>query len=129
AFLVVLCSNLRSCSHSEEDRPEEETVSGEEDEGEDERKRQKLLEAIRSLGGKRKKALGERSEAAGHMSEFSVNPDGGPGKVQLSDLIGSLEKTSAVPAKSRKQLKNLQLSEKTIESPLSKQETERIQRD
>ncbi|XP_014823852.1 PREDICTED: U3 small nucleolar RNA-associated protein 14 homolog A-like, partial [Poecilia mexicana] len=111
------------------DRAEEETVSGEEDEGEDERKRQKLLEAIRSLGGKRKKALGERSEAAGHMSEFSVNPDGGPGKVQLSDLIGSLEKTSAVPAKSRKQLKNLQLSEKTIESPLSKQETERIQRD
>uniref|UniRef100_A0A087YSC1 UTP14C small subunit processome component n=1 Tax=Poecilia formosa TaxID=48698 RepID=A0A087YSC1_POEFO len=111
------------------DRGEEETVSGEEDEGEDERKRQKLLEAIRSLGGKRKKALGERSEAAGHMSEFSVNPDGGPGKVQLSDLIGSLEKTSAVPAKSRKQLKNLQLSEKTIESPLSKQETERIQRD
>ncbi|XP_032424188.1 U3 small nucleolar RNA-associated protein 14 homolog A [Xiphophorus hellerii] len=111
------------------DKAEEETMSSEEDEGEDERKRQKLLEGIRSLGGKRKKALGERSEAAGQMSEFSVNPDGGPGKVQLSDLIGSLEKTPAVPAKSKKQLKNLQRSKKTIESPLSKQETERIQRD
>ncbi|XP_054878345.1 U3 small nucleolar RNA-associated protein 14 homolog A-like [Poeciliopsis prolifica] len=111
------------------DAAEEETMSSEEDEGLDERKRQKLLEAIRSLGGKRKKALGERSEAAGQMSEFSVNPDGGPDKVQLSDLIGSLEKIPAVPAKSRKQLKNLQRSKKTIESPLSKQETERIQRD
>uniref|UniRef100_A0A3B5LJS5 Uncharacterized protein n=1 Tax=Xiphophorus couchianus TaxID=32473 RepID=A0A3B5LJS5_9TELE len=108
--------------------PAPKTMSSEEDEGEDERKRQKLLEGIRSLGGKRKKALGERSEAAGQMSEFSVNPDGGPGKVQLSDLIGSLEKTPAVPAKSKKQLKNLQRSKKTIESPLSKQETERIQR-
>ncbi|PWA18814.1 hypothetical protein CCH79_00020494 [Gambusia affinis] len=111
------------------DRAEEETMSSEEDDGEDERKRQKLLEAIRSLGGKRKKALGERSEAAGQMSEFSVNPDAGPGKVQLSDLIGSLEKTPAVPAKSKKQLKNLQRSKKTVDSPLSKQDTERIQRD
>ncbi|KAM4730645.1 LOW QUALITY PROTEIN: U3 small nucleolar RNA-associated protein 14 homolog A [Anableps anableps] len=111
------------------DRAEEDIRSSEEDEGEDERKRQKLLEAIRCLGGKRNKALGERSEAAIHMSEFSVNTDGGPGKVQLSDLIGSLEETPAVPAKSRKQLKHLKCTKKTIESPLSKQETERIQRD
>lgn len=111
------------------DRAGEDISSSEEDKGKDERKRQKLLEAIRTLGGKRKKPLGERSEAAVQMSEFSVDTDGGLGMVQLSDLIGSLEKTPAVPAKSRKQLKNLQRTKKTIESPLSKQETERIQRD
>ncbi|XP_012737264.2 U3 small nucleolar RNA-associated protein 14 homolog A [Fundulus heteroclitus] len=99
-----------------------------EDEGEDERKRQKLLQAISALGGKRKKALGERSEAAVDMSEFSVNPEDGPGKVQLSDLMGTLEKTPAVPAKTRKLLENLQRNKKTVDSPLSKQETERIQR-
>ncbi|KAM4560592.1 U3 small nucleolar RNA-associated protein 14 homolog A [Fundulus diaphanus] len=109
-------------------RAEGDIGSSEEDEGEDERKRQKLLQAISALGGKRKKALGERSEAAVDMSEFSVNPEDGPGKVQLSDLMGTLEKTPAVPAKTRKLLKNLQRTKKTIDSPLSKQETEKIQR-
>ncbi|XP_015253942.1 PREDICTED: U3 small nucleolar RNA-associated protein 14 homolog A-like [Cyprinodon variegatus] len=111
------------------DGAEEEVTSSEEDEGQDERKRQKLLEAISALGGKRKKTLGERSEAAVHMSEFSVNTEGGPGKVELADLIGSLEKTSAVPNKRKKELKKMQHINKTLDSPLSKQETERIQRD
>ncbi|XP_041638329.1 U3 small nucleolar RNA-associated protein 14 homolog A [Cheilinus undulatus] len=114
----------------EEDLNENITSEEEEDEdGEDERKRLKLLEAISSLGGKRKKTLGERSEATVQMSEFSVNADGEGEKVDLSDLIGSLEKTPAVPSKTKKQLKTLQQNKKTIESPLSKQETERIQRD
>ncbi|KAI9527584.1 hypothetical protein NQZ68_028806 [Dissostichus eleginoides] len=101
----------------------------EEDGGKDERKRQKLLEAISALGGKRQKKLGERSEAAVLMSEFTVNAEGEGDKIDLSDLIGSMEKTSAVPAKTKKQLKNLQHTNKTIECPLSKQESERIQRD
>ncbi|XP_029314613.1 U3 small nucleolar RNA-associated protein 14 homolog A [Cottoperca gobio] len=101
----------------------------EEDGGEDERKRQKLLEAISVLGGKRQKKLGERSEAAVQMSEFTVNAEGQGDKIDLSDLIGTMDKTSAVPAKTKKQLKNLQRTKKTIECPISKQESERIQRD
>uniref|UniRef100_UPI003AB06A4A U3 small nucleolar RNA-associated protein 14 homolog A n=1 Tax=Centroberyx gerrardi TaxID=166262 RepID=UPI003AB06A4A len=102
---------------------------GEEESGEDERKHQKLLEAISSLGGKKKKKLGERSEAAVQMSEFTVNAEGEGDKIDLSDLIGTMDKTPAVSNKTKKQLKNLQQSQKTIECPLSKQETQRIQRD
>uniref|UniRef100_A0A3B4T2A7 UTP14C small subunit processome component n=1 Tax=Seriola dumerili TaxID=41447 RepID=A0A3B4T2A7_SERDU len=109
----------------------EETSQGyeEEEDGRDERKRQKLLEAISSLGGKRKKKLGERSEAAVQMSEFTVNAEGEGDKVDLSDLIRTMDKNPTVPAKTKKQLKTLQQSSKTVECPLSKQETERIQRD
>ncbi|XP_034418310.1 U3 small nucleolar RNA-associated protein 14 homolog A [Cyclopterus lumpus] len=103
-------------------------MSSEED-CEDERKRRKLLEAISALGGKRKKKLGERSEASVQMSEFTVKADGEGDKIDLSDLIGTMGKTSAVPAKTKKQLKNLQRGKKTIECPLSKQESQRIQRD
>ncbi|KAL6101088.1 utp14a [Pungitius sinensis] len=96
---------------------------------EDERKRQKLLEAISALGSKRKKTLRERSEPSVQMSEFTVKADGEGDKIDLSDLIGTVEKTSAVPAKTKKQLKNLQRSTKPIACPLSKQESQRIQRD
>ncbi|XP_076602522.1 U3 small nucleolar RNA-associated protein 14 homolog A [Chaetodon auriga] len=117
----------------EDFREADENITSEEEEeeedAEDERKRQKLLEAISSLGGKRKKTLGERSEAAVQMSEFTVTADGEGDKVDLSDLIGSMEKTPAVPTKTKKQLKSLQRAKKTIACPLSKQESERIQRD
>ncbi|XP_040913880.1 U3 small nucleolar RNA-associated protein 14 homolog A [Toxotes jaculatrix] len=114
----------------EENRNEaDENISSEEEDGEDERRRQKLLEAISAIGGKRKKKLGERSEAAVQMSEFTVNAEGEGEKIDLSDLIGTMDKTPAVPAKTKKQLKNLQQSKTTIECPLSKQESERIQRD
>ncbi|XP_070694055.1 U3 small nucleolar RNA-associated protein 14 homolog A [Pempheris klunzingeri] len=109
----------------------DENITSEEDEegGEDERKHQKLLEAISALGGKRKKRLGERSEAAVQMSEFTINAEGEGEKIDLSDLIGTMEKTPAVSTKAKKQLRNLQQSKKTIECPLTKQESERIQRD
>uniref|UniRef100_A0A667ZG94 UTP14A small subunit processome component n=1 Tax=Myripristis murdjan TaxID=586833 RepID=A0A667ZG94_9TELE len=104
----------------------DENITSEEEE--DERKHQKLLEAISALGGKKKKKLAERSEAAVQMSEFTVNAEGEGDKIDLSDLIGTLNKTPAVPKKTKKQLQNLQ-TKNTIESPLSKQESERIQRD
>uniref|UniRef100_A0A3B4WDK2 UTP14A small subunit processome component n=1 Tax=Seriola lalandi dorsalis TaxID=1841481 RepID=A0A3B4WDK2_SERLL len=117
-------------SSKEEDLNEaDENITSEEEDGRDERKRQKLLEAISSLGGKRKKKLGERSEAAVQMSEFTVNAEGEGDKVDLSDLIRTMDKNPTVPAKTKKQLKTLQQSSKTVECPLSKQETERIQRD
>ncbi|XP_068185262.1 U3 small nucleolar RNA-associated protein 14 homolog A [Antennarius striatus] len=108
----------------------DENIPSEEDESEeDERKRQKLLEAISSLGGQRRKTLGERSEAAVQMSEFTVNADGERDKVDLSDLIGTMEKTPNVSNKTKRQLEHLKKGGVTVECPLSKQESERIQRD
>ncbi|XP_037542678.1 U3 small nucleolar RNA-associated protein 14 homolog A [Nematolebias whitei] len=107
---------------------DDEDVSSAEDEEENERKHQKLLEAISALGGK-KRTLGERSEAATHMSEFTVSAEGGSDKVELSDLIRTVEAVPAVSARSRKQLKELQQSRRTVDCPLSKQETQRIHRD
>lgn len=122
-------------AYDEEDDEEihDEDITSEEVQEEhdgDERRRQKLLEAIGALGGrKRRTHVGERSEAAVNMSEFSVTADGEGDRVQLSELIGTMEKTPAVPNRSTKQLKVLQRSNKTVESPLSRQESDRIQRD
>lgn len=107
----------------------DELITSEEEEGDDERRRQKLLEAVMALGGKRKKKLGERSEAAVQMSEFTVNAEVEDNKINLTDLISSMQTTPAVPNKTKKQLKNLQQGKKAVECPLSRQETERIQRD
>ncbi|CAL8265935.1 unnamed protein product [Lota lota] len=101
-----------------------------EDEGgsDDERKHQKLLEAISALGGKKKRKLAERSEATIQISEFSVDAKGEGDKINLSDLIQTIAKTSAVSAQTKSHLKKLKLKDKTVDSPLSKPETERIQR-
>ncbi|XP_049596714.1 U3 small nucleolar RNA-associated protein 14 homolog A [Syngnathus scovelli] len=109
----------------------DETIASDlEQDSDDERKRLKLVEAISSLGGaKRKKKLGERSEPAVQKSEFTVNAEGEGDKINLTDLLNSMNKVSAVSNNSKKQLKNLQRSKKTIECPLSRQESERIQRD
>ncbi|XP_060944434.1 U3 small nucleolar RNA-associated protein 14 homolog A [Limanda limanda] len=134
-----------SCEESEKKKhvvydEEEERLNGadvnitseeeEEDDGHnDERKRQKLLEAINALGVQRKKKLAERSEASVYMSDFTVTAEGEGDKMDLSELIVTVEKNPGVPAKTKKQLKNLEQSKKTIECSLSKQESERIQRD
>ncbi|XP_049321179.1 U3 small nucleolar RNA-associated protein 14 homolog A [Astyanax mexicanus] len=109
---------------------DENVISASEDEegSEDERKHTKLLEAISSLGGRRRMKQTERSEASLQVSEFSVAADGAGEKVELSDLLGTMEKTPGAPNKTKKQLKNLQNRKDTLELPLSKQETEKIQR-
>ncbi|KAI5615751.1 U3 small nucleolar RNA-associated protein 14-like A [Silurus asotus] len=94
----------------------------------DDRKHTKLLEAISSLGGKRRRMQAERSEASLQVSEFSVNAEGAGEKVQLSDLLGTVEKTPGAPNKTKKQLRNLQNLKETLELPLSRQQTEKIQR-
>ncbi|XP_028292174.1 U3 small nucleolar RNA-associated protein 14 homolog A [Gouania willdenowi] len=113
----------------EEEEEEDEVRSDDEDSDEDERKRHKLVEAIRALSGKRKKPLVERSEAAVLMSEFTVAPGSDGDRVQLSELIGTVEQTPSVPSRATKQLKNLEHSNRTVECPLSRQESERIHRD
>ncbi|CAL8240824.1 unnamed protein product [Merluccius merluccius] len=95
----------------------------------DERKHRKLLEAISALGGKKKRKLAERSEATIQISEFTVDAKGEGDRIDLSDLIQSMTKTPAVSAQAKTHLKKLRLREKTVDSPLSKPETERIQRD
>nr|XP_057937565.1 U3 small nucleolar RNA-associated protein 14 homolog A [Doryrhamphus excisus] len=107
----------------------EANTDGEEEGSDDERRRQKLLESISSLGSKKKKKLFERSEASAQMSEFTVIAEGEGVKVNMSDLIKSLDQVPNVSVKAKKQLKNLQQSRKAITCPLSKEESERIQRD
>ncbi|KAK3508978.1 hypothetical protein QTP70_015400 [Hemibagrus guttatus] len=115
----------------EELSPDEENmISASEDEegSDDDRKHAKLLEAISSLGGKRRRMQAERSEASLQVSEFSVNAEGAGEKIQLSDLLGSMEKVPGAPNTTKKQLRNLQNSKETLELPLSRQQTEKIQR-
>lgn len=115
----------------EELSPDEENmISASEDEEDidDDRKHTKLLEAISSLGGKRRRMQAERSEASQQVSEFSVNAEGAGEKVKLSDLLGCAEETPGAPSKTKKQLRKLQNSKETLELPLSRQQTEKIQR-
>uniref|UniRef100_A0A673GL95 U3 small nucleolar RNA-associated protein 14 homolog A-like n=1 Tax=Sinocyclocheilus rhinocerous TaxID=307959 RepID=A0A673GL95_9TELE len=94
----------------------------------DERKHKKLLEAISSMGGRKRKKQSERSEASVQVSEFFVNAEGTGEKVNISDLLGTVEKTSGASNKTKKQLRNLQNSKGTLALPLNKQQTEKIQR-
>ncbi|XP_045151803.1 U3 small nucleolar RNA-associated protein 14 homolog A-like [Echinops telfairi] len=72
--------SLLALSQQEElvDLPKDYPLSASEDEGENdgERKHQKLLEAISSLGGKNRWKLTERSEASLKVSEFNVSSEG-----------------------------------------------------
>ncbi|XP_067263920.1 U3 small nucleolar RNA-associated protein 14 homolog A isoform X3 [Chanodichthys erythropterus] len=115
----------------EEELPSEDepAISASEDEegSDDERKHNKLLEAISSMGG-RKRKQNERSEASLQVSEFFVNAEGTGEKVMLSDLLGTVEKTPGTSNKTKKQLRKLENSKDTLDLPLNKQETEKIQR-
>lgn len=44
----------------------------------------------------------------------------------LSDLLGTVEKTSGTSNKTKKQLRKLENSKATLELPLNKQETEKV---
>ncbi|KAI2664036.1 hypothetical protein H4Q32_002154 [Labeo rohita] len=81
-----------------------------------------------SCSSKIRKKQKERSEASVQVSEFFVNAEGTGEKVNLSDLLKTIEKTSVASNKTKKQLKNLQDSKQTLELPLNKQQTEKIQR-
>lgn len=109
--------------------PEQAISASEDEEGsEDERKHNKLLEAISSMGGRKRKKQSERSEASVQVSEFFVNAEGAGDKINLSDLLGVVEKTSGASNKTKKQLRNLQSTKETLELPLNKQQKEKIQR-
>uniref|UniRef100_A0A8C6UUT0 UTP14C small subunit processome component n=1 Tax=Neogobius melanostomus TaxID=47308 RepID=A0A8C6UUT0_9GOBI len=78
----------------------------------------------RLLGrGHRSTRLEERSEAALLVSEFGANAEGDGAKIELSDLLPTASK------KAQKQIETLKKSNRTLDTPLSRQETERIHRD
>ncbi|TRY86703.1 hypothetical protein DNTS_028785 [Danionella cerebrum] len=114
----------------EEDLLAEPAISASEDEesSDNERKHGKLLEAISSLGARKRKKQSERSEASLQVSEFSVNAEGAGEKISLSDLLVTVEKTSGTSNKTKKQLKNLKSGKETLDAPLNKQQAEKIQR-
>uniref|UniRef100_A0A3B4AFY5 Uncharacterized protein n=1 Tax=Periophthalmus magnuspinnatus TaxID=409849 RepID=A0A3B4AFY5_9GOBI len=77
----------------EEDLNPEISADEEEANEEDERKRNKLVQAISSMGGgHRSTRLEERSEAVIQVSEFGVNAVGEGSKIELSDLIPTATK-------------------------------------
>ncbi|XP_078403190.1 U3 small nucleolar RNA-associated protein 14 homolog A isoform X1 [Cetorhinus maximus] len=104
------------------------TASEDEDDSDDERKHQKLLEAISSLSGKKKKKLAERTEASLQVSEFTVSSEGANEKIELSDLLGTIQPSSSSLDSVKKQLKIFEKTNKTLDLPLSKQQSEKIQR-
>ncbi|KAM4020270.1 U3 small nucleolar RNA-associated protein 14 homolog A [Anomaloglossus baeobatrachus] len=106
----------------------EQPVSASEDEDDDDakRKHQKLLEAISALGGKKRKKLSERTEAGLQVSEFGISAEGVGEKISLTDLIDPIKKVTPLSTV-KKQLNKLKET-KSVELPLSKEETQKIQR-
>ncbi|XP_075692716.1 U3 small nucleolar RNA-associated protein 14 homolog A [Rhinoderma darwinii] len=102
------------------------SASEDEEDSDAERKHQKLLEAISALGGKKRKKLLERTEAGLQVSEFGISAEGAGEKINITDLIEPVKKENAL-SKVKKQLNKLQET-KSVELPLSKEETQKIQR-
>ncbi|KAH0513548.1 U3 small nucleolar RNA-associated protein 14-like protein B [Microtus ochrogaster] len=122
-------ADLLALSQQEElmDLPNHSPLSTSEDEGDSdgERKCQKLLEAVSSLGGKSRWKLSERSEATLRVSEFNVTCDGSGEKLVLSDLLEPATALSSLAAV-KKQL--LRVKPKTLAVPLDKREADQILR-
>ncbi|XP_072126765.1 U3 small nucleolar RNA-associated protein 14 homolog A [Mobula birostris] len=104
------------------------TASEDEDGSDDERKHQKLLEAISSLGDKKRKKKTERTEASLQISEFTVSSEGTNEKIELSDLVGNIQPSSSSLNKVKKQLTKFEKTNKPLDLPLNKQQSEKIQR-
>ncbi|KAG9462699.1 hypothetical protein GDO78_023289, partial [Eleutherodactylus coqui] len=96
------------------------------DDGDGERRHQKLLEAISALGGKKRKKLAERTEAGLQVSEFGISAKGAGEKINLADLVNPVKKVTPL-TKVKKQLNKLQETS-SVELPLSKEESQKIQR-
>ncbi|XP_052605942.1 U3 small nucleolar RNA-associated protein 14 homolog B-like [Peromyscus californicus insignis] len=123
-------AELLPLSHQDElvDLSNHYPLSTSEDEGDSdgERKCQKLLEAVSSLGGKKSWKLAERSEASLMVSEFNVTSEGSGEKLVLSDLLESATALSSLTAV-KKQL--LRSRSKTLAVPLDKKEADQILRE
>ncbi|XP_068697898.1 U3 small nucleolar RNA-associated protein 14 homolog A-like isoform X3 [Montipora foliosa] len=108
-----------------------ESASEDEQDSGDEKKHADLLKDISSLGSsgeKRNKHLPQRSEPSNKVSEFHLSAvKDKEEQVELSDLIGSLSKSSE-HGKLKKKLVGMQKNSGTLDVPLSKPEAQKIQR-
>ncbi|CAM5139955.1 unnamed protein product [Eretmochelys imbricata] len=104
-------------------------VSASEDEGDDneERRHCQLLEAVSSLAGKKRRKLAERTEASVQVSEFNLSCEGIGEKLVLPELLGSIRASSSLGIV-KKQLNRVK-QKKSLELPLSKEESERVVRE
>ncbi|XP_037765063.1 U3 small nucleolar RNA-associated protein 14 homolog A isoform X2 [Chelonia mydas] len=104
-------------------------VSASEDEGDDneERRHRQLLEAVSSLAGKKRRKLAERTEASVQVSEFNLSCEGIGEKLVLPELLGSIRASSSLGTV-KKQLNRVK-QKKSLELPLSKEESERVVRE
>ncbi|NWR54160.1 UT14A protein, partial [Bucorvus abyssinicus] len=100
-----------------------------EDEGQEdgERRHQRLLEAVSSLSGRRRRKLVERTEASAQVSEFNVSCKGAAEKLVLSELLQPIRPRSALSSV-RKELCRVK-QKKAVELPLSKEEAKRVVRE
>ncbi|MEE6521831.1 hypothetical protein FKM82_020158, partial [Ascaphus truei] len=73
-----------------------------------------------------RRRLAERTEASVQVSEFSISSEGAGEKISLSDLIEPIKKFTSLSTV-KKQLNKLN-HKNSVELPLTKEETQRIQR-
>ncbi|XP_040261075.1 U3 small nucleolar RNA-associated protein 14 homolog A isoform X1 [Bufo bufo] len=102
------------------------SASEDEEDSDAERRHRKLLDAISALDGKKRKKLSERTEAGLQVSEFGISAEGAGEKINLTDLIDSVKKVTPLSSV-KKQLTKLKET-RSVELPLSKEETQKIQR-
>ncbi|KAM9127047.1 U3 small nucleolar RNA-associated protein 14 homolog A isoform 1-T2 [Pangshura tecta] len=107
----------------------EHPVSASEDEGDgnEQRRHRQLLEAVSSLAGKKRRKLAERTEASLQVSEFNLSCEGAREKLVLPELLESIRASSSLGIV-KKQLNRVK-QKKSVELPLSKEESERIVRE
>ncbi|XP_076308315.1 U3 small nucleolar RNA-associated protein 14 homolog A-like [Tachypleus tridentatus] len=103
-----------------------ENISASEDEENDETKHSKLLEAIGSLDGKKRRQIVQRTEPSATMSEYNLS-ESNKDRVKLHELLSSLKQISSHTT-IKKQLRSAARKSKTLDSPLPTAQVERIKR-
>lgn len=103
------------------------SASEDEEDGNEERRHRQLLEAVSSLAGRKRRKLAERTEASLQVSEFNLSCEGAREKLVLPELLGSIRASSSLGIV-KKQLNRVK-QKKSVELPLSKEESERIVRE
>uniref|UniRef100_A0A672UVC3 UTP14A small subunit processome component n=1 Tax=Strigops habroptila TaxID=2489341 RepID=A0A672UVC3_STRHB len=94
---------------------------------EGERRHRRLLEAISSLSGRKRRRLAERTEASAQVSEFNVSTKGAGEKLVLSELLQPIRPKSALSGV-KKELTRVK-QKAAVELPLSKEEAKRVVRE
>ncbi|XP_057306548.1 U3 small nucleolar RNA-associated protein 14 homolog A-like isoform X1 [Hydractinia symbiolongicarpus] len=90
------------------------------------RRHRKLLKDIGVTIGKKRKST--RNEPGKEVSEYGWSNSHDANKLELHELVGSLSSTAQPIAKIKKKLRKMENTTKVLEKPLSKPETQRVER-